>query len=174
MRRLGVLAITLVGLWALVISPGMLVYTLVGLVAPQTPWPDVLRAGALVNIPFLGTIAIGLALIFWRESLATRLFEDSQVAAPVDASAILQIALVYAGLVTAIGGVSRILQALAVGIGNTEWQLSILRNSVTWTNIVHSSVTIWLPGLGHVLIGLLLILVSRALAQWLIPPTTTA
>jgi hypothetical protein len=150
MRKLGFVVIVAAGLYALLAALQLLslpvsFLTMVG--QPGFPGRGFI---VLALIPTLGCLALGLVLIWRRQSLADRWFKDSDVDIAVGAPELLRIGLLVAGVAMFIQGFTSMLARLYYSVFLAPQQ--------------------WLQNAASVLapvLAALLVVFSRPLSVWL-------
>ncbi|HTY25717.1 MAG TPA: hypothetical protein VMC85_21485 [Desulfomonilaceae bacterium] len=161
MRKLGVIAIVVIGLLALLQGWTWISYSITAIRADGTP-----QAFVLSLLPLIGCLVLGAFLISNRELLADRWFQDADIGISLDAVSLLRLGLIIIGVNLIVDAVPSVLKSVsdliiqgAQGKFNAE--------TLAWPNVGWGFLQGLVLQLIQLGIGLLLISHSQSLAAYL-------
>ena len=164
LRNLGRIGIVLVGLLVIAQSTTLL-YLPLSYIISSSPQPMPLRDGFLLMTPFAVGVLLGLALVIWRNSFATRWFDDSDSEIRVEPLPLLRLGLLLIGMDVVVTGIDGLLQNLANGFTTVIQSRAYAdTGGPSVATIVWTSVPGLLARLVPIALGTLLIIYSRQLA----------
>ena len=165
MRKLGALAIAVVGLAIIANALSMFGNSswLFQSMSYLSDWLSVL--GTLIGVALMA--AFGYWLIVKRESLAARLFDDSDLSLQVDAPSLLRVALIVIGILLLLVSAPRVIgivsSAITISASVSSPEYGFAPGTFPWWEVVGSAVMIAI----ELAIGVLLVWRSASVATWL-------
>ena len=166
MRKLGVVGITLLGLWTVAGAVNSLFASL-AFSSSMGDGEGITNAAGFYIAPALVLLALGCALIALRQRLAARWFEDDSAVGGPDPVSLLRLGIIIVGLVFAVIGfevaLSSGLRPIIVAVNNR----AIFGPGDTGSQPLWTVLPDIIARVVQVIIAILLVWFSRPLAGWL-------